>query len=233
VQELKIGQRFGRLVITQLGVRVPTRRHTIRAAVCLCDCGAVKTVRVNDLTRKPQGVRSCGCLRREVMAANRIDSNDPRVHAWHKSAEGRARLSEVARTSENAAHMARIARTPENRARLQSPEWQAHLARIAKLNRVHGLSKHPLYDSWWQMMNRCYNEKAKSYKNYGGRGITVCPEWHDVRNYVAWIEANLGSRPEGLTLDRVNNDGNYEPGNMRWATYSEQNLNRRKRIKRR
>jgi hypothetical protein len=92
---------------------------------------------------------------------------------------------------------------------------------------VNGLRSHPLYGSWRMMMQRCHNSKNKSYKNYGGRGIGVCSEWHDVAVYIAWIEERLGPRPEGQSLDRINNDGNYEPGNVHWATALQQEQNKR------
>ncbi len=76
------------------------------------------------------------------------------------------------------------------------------------------------------MLQRCEDSGCKSYPRYGGRGIAVCAEWHDVVAFIAWIEANLGQRQEGLTLDRIDNDGNYEPGNVRWATRSQQQRNR-------
>ena len=92
---------------------------------------------------------------------------------------------------------------------------------------THGLSKHPLYHTYKAMMSRCYNEQDKAYEYYGGRGIRVCARWHTLSLFVQDIEQELGPRPRGRTLDRINNAGNYEPGDVRWATFSEQARNRR------
>jgi len=86
----------------------------------------------------------------------------------------------------------------------------------------HGLAHHPLYQTWRGMMRRCYNESDYHYRRWGARGIAVYPPWHDVRVFVAWMEENLGARPEGRSLDRIDNDRGYEPGNLRWATPKEQ-----------
>ena len=81
------------------------------------------------------------------------------------------------------------------------------------------------FQSWSDMKTRCYNKNSLDYENYGSRGIVVCDRWRDsFENFLA----DMAEKPAGLTLDRINNDGNYEPGNCRWATYSEQNKNRRK-----
>lgn len=92
---------------------------------------------------------------------------------------------------------------------------------------THGLHDHPLYVTWYDMVQRCGKESDPGYRWYGARGIEVCERWHDVQLFVEDIERDLGSRPEGMTLDRVDNDGNYEPGNVRWATRSQQIANRR------
>jgi hypothetical protein len=78
------------------------------------------------------------------------------------------------------------------------------------------------HNSWNWMMSRCFDSWNASYPRYGGRGITVCKRWLTFNNFYA----DMGDRPEGLTLERIDNDGNYEPGNCKWATVAEQNRNR-------
>jgi len=83
----------------------------------------------------------------------------------------------------------------------------------------------PEYCSWLSIMQRCYNPAHRAYPNYGGRGVSVHDEWRD--DFKAFL-AHIGPRPTlGHSIDRINNDGNYEPGNVRWATMKEQARNKR------
>lgn len=93
------------------------------------------------------------------------------------------------------------------------------------MNRVHGHAgvgrETRTYWSWKSMKQRCNNPKVPKFRNYGGRGITVCARWSVFENFLA----DMGERPDGHTLERVDRNGNYEPGNCRWATKRDQSRN--------
>lgn len=98
-----------------------------------------------------------------------------------------------------------------------------------KYKRTHGQTHTKMYQVWRNMKYRCNNVKAPNYNDYGGRGIKVCNDWsNDFSKFKEWADKN--GYKEGLTLDRINNNGNYEPENCRWVTVKTQNINRRNTI---
>lgn len=103
-----------------------------------------------------------------------------------------------------------------------------HKRIVGNMSRKHGLKKHKLYIVWENIKSRCYNQKDKAYHNYGGRGITICDEWrNDFKAFFDYATTLPRYGEPGLTIDRINNNGNYEKGNLRWASRHIQNTNQR------
>lgn len=218
-----VGQRFARVVV--LGLAGQDERG-ISLWRCLCDCGREAVLQGSRLRRGR--TTSCGCAQQR-----------PRVNAGERF----GRLVALERVSAPGAHsvawMCRCdcgSTTRVASSSLRSGNATSCGCRQRELagaqgrsNATHGHSRHhqptPTYRSWSSMLARCTNPSDHAWADYGGRGIRVCDRWRE--SFEAFL-ADMGERPEGKTLDRFPNcDGNYEPGNCRWATDLEQQNNRR------
>ena len=104
-----------------------------------------------------------------------------------------------------------------------------HREHVRDFSKTHGMSSTPLYSTWSGMVQRCTNPNAKNYERYGGRGVTVCSEWDDFKNFHDWAVTH--GYEQGLTIDRKDNDLGYSPDNCRWVDrITQQNNTRRNKL---
>lgn len=222
-------QRFGKL--TAIAPMPRELWKTNKAEwLCGCDCGQAVVVRSRNLLEGK--TKSCGCEPRgkqakdltgmtkgKLTVGSRVPREDQRGSSpdWHVSCECGNDLvlstNQLQRVRENA-----DCGCGDGRVGVPLGHKYSHP------REKHGMAGTPEYVSWQSMKSRCLNPNTAKYPHYGGRGITIYEPW--VESFEAFL-AYMGPRPEGLSLDRIDPDGDYEPGNVRWADITTQNQNRR------
>lgn len=233
------GMRFGRLVAIKSTNERAIRKNNKKAGYiweCQCDCGNIVNIEIGLLTGGY--TKSCGCLHSEIVSRNMKKGNlegqkfgKLKVIKWLP-------VSERAENNKYSPYLCLCecgnyvqAKTYELKSGNKKScgcihEQYSHEHK--ETARTHGQSKTRLYKVWSVIKDRCLNSNNKAYQRYGGRGISICQEWLDFEHFRDWAYSNGydENAPRGkCTLDRIDNDGNYEPSNCMWATMKEQRLN--------
>lgn len=219
------GQRYGRLIVE----RYSRTKGKSTLWICKCDCG--KEVEVKGTKLRNGHTKSCGCYKLDKTAE--IKTKDI-------TGERFGMLTAVKLIGKNEKHQGmwecicdcgnhRIVPLPYLTSGDSTSCGCATRGKLHDIFTRHGESHTRLHNAWANMKYRCLNPNADCYENYGGRGITVCEEW--INSYEAFRDWALSNGyTDDLTLDREDNNGNYEPDNCRWVTYTTQNNNRRDNV---
>jgi hypothetical protein len=222
MKEIEIGKKYNRLTI--LSAENKSGRLAYR---CKCDCGNIVTVFSSHVTTGH--TKSCGCLVK--------DSNYSRIKNIAGQKFGRLTAIRCITKNRNSFWLCKCDCGNEKWVKsfyLTSGKTKScgcyHSEVFTRLK--HGDCEKGdikrLYKIWVGMRNRCESKNLEYYKNYAGRGIKVCAEWHDYLVFREWALTN--GYADNLSIDRINNDGNYEPSNCRWATSKEQGNNTRRNV---
>lgn len=214
------GQKFGRLQVVAFH---SVDKNRMAMWLCRCDCGIERPISGNSLRRGLS--QSCGC----------INKDRPRIGDISGRVFGRLRVIEYACTIKQVSHWRCVCECGKERVVAHNSLTTGNTRSCGCFNRdqviasqkTHGMTRSREFRCWQQMIQRCTNTNYKNYHYYGGRGISVCQEW--LVSFQAFHE-HIGLAPTRKhTVDRYpDQNGNYEPGNVRWATQKEQSRNMRR-----
>ena len=213
--ESLIGKRFGQwTVIDLVKITKPGRYYSSYYSKCICDCGTESLVLTGNLKRNSSKCKACYFKQL--------------IPEMTGKSFGDLSVIEISHSNKNNIYYVCRCVCGENRTVNGSDLRLGKVKRCAtckrNIHKFHGMKGTSTWCIWQSMIQRCNNPNSTPYKNYGGRGIKVCERWLKFENFLA----DMGVRPNKLQIDRVNNDGNYEPSNCRWTTAAENIKNRRR-----
>lgn len=215
------GQKFRKLTVIR---RNGTGNSGNALWECVCDCGNIKTIAGKSL--RNGNSKSCGCLQKEIVSAmgeNLVGKKFGRIAVVEKVGKRKNKIIWMCKC--DCGGIIPVSGDSLKSGNTKSCGCYKSYA-TANRNRTHNKSATRIYGIWHAMKQRCYYEKNVCYKDYGGRGISVCKEWlNDFQAFYDWAMTN--GYADDLTLDRIDVNGNYEPNNCKWSTQEEQATNKR------